>query len=237
MDASIYGAVAGAVTGAIQANAANAVARINSQLSNDVRAINNQTRQVVNQRNATLTALQRWAQDVRNSRVDEQIGRTQEALAVNFNRSRDARTRANFADSIRQAEEAGRMQASAAASGVTGSVVDVLNNTAKLKNAMKNQARVEAENQAASDFDQLEFESRWALEDQKDHSLIFDNPATLDYGRDIPYQSSVLSAAFAGGAQGGGGLSQIGSAVGSFFNTPKDNSIYGMLNTNRSVGD
>lgn len=237
MDASIYGAVAGAVSGAIETYGRNQVARINANLQNDVRNINNQTRTVINERNATLTGLQRWAQSVRNSRVDEQIGRTQTALAVNFNRSRDARTRANFADSIRQAEEAGRMQAAAASSGITGSVVDIVNSTARLKNGIKQQARIQEENQAAGDFDQLAFETRWALEDQKDHSLIFDSVNTLDYNTTVPFQSSVLSAAFAGGAQGGGGLSQIGSAVSSFFNTPKDNSIYGMLGTNRTVGD
>lgn len=237
MDASIYGAVAGAVSGAIETYGQNQVARINANLQNDVRSINNQTRTVQNERNAAITSLQRWAQTVRNSRVDEQIGRTQTALTVNFNRSRDARTRANFADSIRQAEEAGRMQAAAASSGVTGSVVDILNNTRALKNGMKAVARVDAENQALGDFNQLEFETRWALEDQKDNSLIFDNTNVLDYNTTIPYQSSVISAAFAGGAKGGGGMSQIGSAVSSFFNTPQDNSIFGMLNTNRGAGD
>ena len=221
MDASLYGAAAGAIVGVINANTANQISRTNARTSNALRDLNNQTLSVVNQRNATLTSLQRWAQDVRNSRVDEAIGRTQEALTVNFNRNRDARTRANFSDNIRQAEEAGRIQASAAVSGVTGSVVDVIDYTRRLKNGIKNNARVAMEGQIVSDEADKEFEARWALEDQKDHSIIFDNPQVLDYRTNTATESSLLSAGLAGAIQGGGGLKQVAGAFSGFFKEPK----------------
>jgi hypothetical protein len=193
--------------------------------------LNNQTIAATNARNSELTALQRWAQDVRNSRVNEAVARTQEALTVNFNRSRDARTRANFADNLRQAEEAGRMAAGAAASGVTGSVVGVIDATRQLKNELKNTARLDLEHQLVTDEKQKEFEARWALEDQKDSSLIFDNPQGLDYAKldfrtNIAQQASTVSAAIAGAIKGGGGLGQLGGAIvteyDKFFKTPVD---------------
>lgn len=215
MDASLVSGFTGAITSAISAQAASSIAKLQANTANQVRALNNGTVAAVNARNAQVTSLQRWAQGVRNSRVDDQIADTQEALTTNFNRSRDARTNANFSASIAQAEQAGRIQASAAASGVGGSVVDVVNMTFNLKNAVKEQARLDEERYIVVDQKQREFKAKWALEDQKDYSLIFDNLATLDYKTNLPATTAnVGSAALAGFISGAGGFKQAASAIG-----------------------
>jgi len=216
-------AVGNGIASYITASAQADVAEIQANSSNIIRAINNQTAQVVSKRNAVLTGLQRWAQGVRNDRVYESIGKSQEALAVNFNRSRDARTRANFAVNVRNAEEQGRMQAAAAASGITGSVVDVINTTNVLKQNMVRTATLDAERSINYDQQKREFDQRLALLDQLDNTLIFDNMERLDFGVTQPRQTTDPLAAAAAGV-GVKGFQAIGSAVGNFFNfdTPKD---------------
>lgn len=213
MDAGLISAGFGMLNGAIAQSGANAVARIQAGASNNIRAINNQTRQHITARNAALTSLQRWAQSVRNSRVTESIERTQEALTTNFNRQRDARTRANFATSTRQAEEQGRFAAAAATSGVTGSVVDVIDMTSRVRNNIQNEQRLAEENQLLLDENQTEFRSRWALLDNMDYSLIFDNPEILDAGTTQAQTGSVVGAAIGGAGQRG--LQSIVGAIGS----------------------
>lgn len=221
--ASAGSAVGSGIASFITASAQADVAEIQANSSNIIRQINNSTTRVVNQRNAVLTGMQRWAQGVRNDRVYEAVGKTQEALAINFNRARDARTRGNFAQNIRNAEESGRMAAAAAASGITGSVVDVINTTNVLKQNMQRTAVMDAEHQINYDEGKKEFDQRLALLDQMDHTLIFDNLERIDFGNTTARQTTNPLAAAAAGI-GVKGFQALGTAAGNFFNfdTPKD---------------
>ena len=229
MDAGLISAGFNMVSGAISAGYANDSALIQANASNNIRAINNQTAAAITSRNAALTGLQRWAQGVRNSRVTESIERTQEALTTNFNRQRDAKTRANFADATRHAEEQGRFAAAAAASGVTGSVVDIIDMTARVRNNISEQARISDENMAVYDQKKVEFETRWALLDNMDYSLIFDNPELIDARQTTAQTVNPLSAGI--GAMGINGLQSIVSAVGDYLSpTPGITQTVGQSN-------
>ena len=216
MDASLVSAGYGAIGSFFSISASNAVSRIQANAQNKITGINNETAKVLTQRNAALTGLQRWAQQVRNDRVMESIGLNQQALAINFNRSRDARTRQNFAANIRDAEQIGRQQAAAAASGVTGSVVDVVNQATQVKRGMEETARIAAERQVSYDYKLTEQQQYWSAIDQLDTGLIFDNPEMLDYSTSVAKTSNAGTAALTSFiTQGGlGGLA-------SFFQTPK----------------
>lgn len=237
-DASLYGgayaAIGSGIASAITASSDSRIAADDAKAANGIRAANNASSQAWADANAKITALQRWAQGVRNSRVYESVARNQEALATNFNRSRDARTRSNFSDSIRQAEEAGRMQAAAAASGITGSVVQVLDTTRELRNGIQDRDRVNTEAQVKSDFSLAQFQQRWAILDQLDNGLILDTPAKIDYGTTLARPTTSVGSAFIAGA-GAKGLQQIGIAAGNFFNFDKN--LPDPFGGNAGIGD
>ena len=209
----------------------NSVANIKAGAENRIRDINHATVDVVNQRNAALTSLQRWAQGVRNERVYEGLGNNQAAAATNFNRMRDARTRQNFATNVQQAEASGRMQAAAAASGVTGSVVDILNQATALKVSMAETARVSAEKQMTYDYRLGERQQTFAAYDQLDTGLIFDNPELYDYSRSV---ATTRNEGIAGLASFGasGGFSSIGNLFGSGASSSGGDSLGAFLALN-----
>lgn len=198
MDMSLISGMYSAVSGAYSAYSANSLASAQTDNANKIRAGNNTVTGAVNERNASITALQRWRQGVANSRVYEAVASNQEAMAVNFNRVRDQKARTNFSASIRQAEESGRQQAMAAVSGVTGSVVDVIDTTSRMRRGMEQQANVQSENYMLSDFNKAEFAQRWATLDSLDYSAIFDNTQIMDLGSNTAKQTSVLGAALGG---------------------------------------
>lgn len=224
-DVSMYGgayaAVAQGIAGAITAAGNSRIAADDAAAANGIRAANNAGSAAWGRANASITALQRWTQSVRNSRVYESVERNQEALAVNYNRSRDARTKGNFSQQIKQAEESGRMQAAAAASGVTGSVVQVLDTTRAIRNAIQDRDRINTEAQVKSDFSLAQFQQRWAILDQLDNGLILDTPAKVDYGTSVARPTTGIGSAFIAG-MGAKGLQQVGVAAGNFFNFDKN---------------
>jgi hypothetical protein len=198
MDMSMASGAYSAFSSVVSAYFANDVADAQAAGANQIRASNNRVTAAVNVRNSAITALQRWKQEVANSRVYEAVKSNQEALATNFNRARDQRTRQNFAVSIRNAEESGRQQASAAASGVTGSVVDVIDTTSRLKQGIEQQARHDAELQVDGDFKKKELATRLATMDSLDYSLVLDNVQQADYGVNTPKHINLLGAAISG---------------------------------------
>lgn len=198
MDMSLVSGGFSAANGLISAYYGNKVEGIKADAANKIRAGNNAVLAEVNKRNAGLSGLQRWRQEVSNSRVMEAVATNQDALAINFNRSRDARTRANFATNIRNAEESGRQQAAAAVSGVTGSVVDVINMTSRLKQNIERQTVVDTERQINYDFNRKQTAVRLATMDALDFSLIFDTTANLDYGSNTPKTTNLFGAMISG---------------------------------------
>lgn len=171
----------------------NRTARAQADTANYIRNLNNGVKKVENERDAVITATQRWRQSVYNDRVKEHAATDREVIETNFWRQRDARQRASFSDQIRYAEQEGRMAAAAAMSGVSGSVVDMLENTAKLRKGIEDQTRAEAESQFGYDKNKLEFGTYQADMDQFDYSLIFDHPQMLDFTRNIPQTVSLLN--------------------------------------------
>lgn len=169
------------------------IAGIQAEAANYVRAQNNTVIDAENKRDAVLTNTQRWKQSVTNTRVLENAGKDRETIEVNYWRQADARKRANFADQIKFAEEEGRMAAAAAVAGVSGSVVDMLNTTAKLRRGMEDTAQARAGRQFASDKERLQFSTYWAHLDEMDYSLIMDNPQIHDFGVNTPRGTSLLN--------------------------------------------
>lgn len=198
MDMSLVSGGFSAVNSALGAYYSNEVESIKANAANRIREGNNRVVGVVNQRNAEMTALQRWRQSVANSRVYEAVAANQEAMAINFNRARDMRTRAGFAANIRNAEESGRQQAAAAASGVSGSVVDVVNMTTRLKQGIERQAVKQTEGQLSYDFERKQEQARLATLDSLDFSLIFDNVQQVDYAINAPKRVDIFGAAISG---------------------------------------
>lgn len=234
MDMSLASGAMSGLNSMVGAYFGNKASKYTADASNKIRAINNQTAMVVSQRNAVLSGMQRWAQGVRNDRVYEGVAANQEALAVNFNRARDARTRQNFSVNIQQAEESGRQAAAAAASGVSGSIVDVIDMTTRLRNGIQNIARIEAEDQMVVDYGKQEFAQRWALLDSLDYSLIFDNMEQLDFGHTEAKSVNPLSAGVAGILGTKGAYGAIATGISNFFNTPStgNSSLDGFLTLN-----
>lgn len=233
MDMSLASAGANALAGFAIANINNGVAKFQAAAANTIRAGNNAVAVKVNARNAEITALQRWRQGVTNSRVYEAVAANQEALTTNFNRARDAKARTNFSTSIRAAEESGRQQAAAAASGVTGSVVDVIDTTSRLRRGMERTASVAAENQMLGDYDKQEFAQRWATLDSLDYSLIFDNQQLMDNGTSTAQTVSPWSAAISAGLGGKDTLKNVSNALADFkFGATENKGLDGFLALN-----
>ena len=172
---------------------ANRVAGIQADTANSIRGINNSVLAYTNARDAAITGLQRWRQTVHNSRVYENTAKDQEASEVNYARSKDARARASFSDQIRFAEEEGRMAASAAASGITGSVVDMLNATSRMRKGITDTAQAENNRLADSDHQRHLKSTYWANLDQLDYGLILDNPRSVDFRNDTAQTRSLVA--------------------------------------------
>ena len=219
LDVSLISAGSNFLNGVISQHFSNQSAKAVASSNAAIKAGNNTVVAAENERNASVTAMQRWALAVRNRRVKENVAANQEALAINFNRARDVKTRGNFADNVRQAEEAGRQAAAAAASGVTGSVVDVINDTTRLRNAMKNAARLDAEDQALGDFERMQLEQYAAGMDSLDFSVILDQTSNYDSTSTTAKTGNVFSAGFAN--IGGDGLKALSQSLAGML-SPKE---------------
>jgi hypothetical protein len=193
MDYGMVSSVGGVVGSIITTNAANHIAADQAKTQAYIRGKNNEVIAEENKRDAILTGIQRWRQSIYNKRVVQNAASDQEMLTTNFNRQRDARARGNFAEQVQYAEQAGRMQAQAAASGVTGSVVDVLNMTLRMKKGQEDTQYANTTAQLARDEATKEFSTYWSDMDRQDTSIIFDNPRMNDYGVSAPQQRSLIS--------------------------------------------
>lgn len=128
------GQMKGAVNRATAA-ANNRIEEVNAETSNRLRIAKNAE-------DASHKNLGRWAQSVNNNRQLDAGGAALEANVVNQLRGEDAAMRASFSDSIRAAEQEGASAAAAAASGVDGGIVDMINGSVVLRDSIVRQ-RVE----------------------------------------------------------------------------------------------
>lgn len=193
MDYGASSAAGSFISTVIATRSANKIAGINAAAANYVRGKNNEVVDAENARDSVLTGLQRWRQKVYNDRVMSNAVSDQEMLTVNFNRQQDARARASFSDQIHYAEQEGAMAAKAAASGITGSVVDILNMSLHMKKGMEDTQRAEADRQMTYDEGRKETSTWFANMDKMDTSLIMDNPRQHDYGVNIALRMSPLT--------------------------------------------
>lgn len=232
MDASLVAGGFNFLSGAITQSFANGAAKYQAATANNIRAGNNRVIDVANERNAILTATQRWAQTVRNSRVYENLTEVQAAQGSNFNRQRDARTKSNFAANVKFAEEDGRQAAAAAASGVTGSVVDVINTTSRVRKGIEEASRLQDEEYIDEDYKHAEFRTNLIAKDSIDYGIIFDNEQLHDFGNNIAKTGSVISA----GLANNGALKQLTQGLSTFKFQQEDGYTRGITG-NLSIGD
>jgi hypothetical protein len=123
-------------------------------------------------------SLARFNQSVNNSRVLAGAGDSAEVALVNYRRARDNADKGDFESQIAFAEQRGGQQAAAAASGLVGGVVDVVNSTTALRQARIEQASEETLRFAAFDAAKQQGDIIRAGIENMDNSSIIDG---LDY--------------------------------------------------------
>ena len=98
--------------------------------------------------------LARTIQKINNDRIMRAADKTYAAAATNLQRNRAARTTNNVLQQVAQAEAAGAYAANTASKGIGGSSADIIENTMRLRDGLKNQLQKEADSQA--DYDAVQ---------------------------------------------------------------------------------
>lgn len=191
-DMGLYSAGLSAIGSLAQGWATAGIASAQAAASKRITAANNKATAAINSRNEVLTGIQRWQQQVRNKRVLTKVENDQESSEVNYQRQMDMRTQQGFAMNIKAAEQSGRQQAAAAASGVTGSVVDVIDGTSVLRQHIAQKAFDTTNSQLSYDHQRQQTSQRLADLDQMDYSIILDNNVLQDYTQTVQQRTSVL---------------------------------------------
>lgn len=182
------------------ASVQKAEAKIASQLSKAQAENANLVRTEANKLAAATGALARWTQSVNNNRRLDQGAKEREAALVNYRRQMDAGVHQRLSESIREAEAMGSAAARQAASGVTGSVGDMVSASIALRDSISRQ--IVKDRQGMADFDQRRRLAN--IQSQMvgglDNSLIFD---AIDYNTNVgqtytapsPYMAALGAAA------------------------------------------
>lgn len=98
--------------------------------------------------------LARAIQKINNDRIMRAADKTYAAAATNLQRARAARTTNAIMQQVAQAEAAGAYAANTASKGIGGSSADIIENTMRLRDGLKNQLQKEADSQA--DYDAVQ---------------------------------------------------------------------------------
>lgn len=106
-----------------------------------------------NELGAAQSSLSNWMRSVNNQRTIDAAGEAYNATGENLSRMWQQSTTGSLQRRVQANEQLGAIQASAAAAGVGGSTVDLINGTLKLRNAMLNAEIEKQEGQAT--YDQL----------------------------------------------------------------------------------
>lgn len=197
---AVKGALGNVLSGAKQMAAIeNKVSAANAEAANKVRAASSASL-------AAQASLDRWTQSVENSRRLRAGGAALEANTVNLLRQRDANTIRTLSGEIEQAEQFGNAAAVAAFSGIGGEVVDMVNSTTSLRNAIIEQRAADVQHMV--DFDALRQQGNimQSMVEGLDSSIVIES---LDYGRNVATVKkvpSVLQSALTSG---------LGAAIGS----------------------
>lgn len=168
-----------------QAKANNRVRRAQAEAEDKLRPAKNQAA-------AAQSALAMWSQSVNNQRRARTIGGQMEAGMVNTLRGKDQTTGGGFVSSIRNAEQAGAQAAASAASGVSGSVVDMVAGATALRRRIGEESAARTAGMLDSDFARRTAELSSQLVSGLDTSTTM---AGLDYNRTILQQQREISGA------------------------------------------
>lgn len=98
--------------------------------------------------------LSRSIQKINNDRIMRAADKTYAAAATNLQRNRARRTTNVVLQQVAQAEAAGAYAANTASKGIGGSSADIIENTMRLRDGLKNQLQKEADSQA--DYDAVQ---------------------------------------------------------------------------------
>ena len=98
--------------------------------------------------------LARSIQKINNDRIMRAADKTYAAAATNLQRTRDAKTTNALLQQVAQAEAAGAYAANTASKGIGGSSADIIENTMRLRDSLKNQLQQDADSQA--DYDAVQ---------------------------------------------------------------------------------
>jgi len=183
------GMIGGAVAGYFGNMASQAQADADNRLSIVNRDAKTLVRGAQNAFAAAKGSLNRWTQSVNNNRRLDAGGRALEDNMVNFQRNNDNMTARGFSDQIKMAEQIGQQAASAAAAGVSGGVVDMIDTTTALKHSIVNE-QVKASGETAA-FDAAHRAGSIAMETMQglDGSIILDS---LDYNREYAQKTAKI---------------------------------------------
>lgn len=171
------------MAGRVEAERNNEISQVNAQAGNSVRVAKNAAV-------AASNTLARWVQSVSNNRRLDQGGDAIEANAVNYRRASDAGLTHSFSSSIRDSEQAGVQAAQAAASGVDGNVVDMINTSVALRNSIVKQGIEDSGNYADYDAAQRAGNIMHQMVGGLDNSVVLDS---LDYNVDFAKTQPVFS--------------------------------------------
>lgn len=203
-----WAALAGGIQQKYHGYAERAVIQANNRLSKQNAESKNLLRQASNAAEASKGNLARWVQSVNNQRRMDSAGEALEMNIVNARRQGDSALNAGFSQSLQAAEQAGQMVASAAAAGVSGDVVDMVNTSAALRDSIVRQEFSERIDLAASDTARRAGNIMSQMVGGLDSTLLLDN---LDYNIDIatftPWKSTAynfVQGAFKGMGMGSG---------------------------------
>lgn len=201
-------ALVGAANGLIQGQATRATAKANNRISQVNADTRNKTRVFSNAAEMAKGRLARFEQGLMNNRLLDTAGNNQAAVTQNFIRGQDAQTQQGLSRAIGEAEQQGAMAAAAGAVGQIGGVVDMVNTSTRLRDAIVE--RQVQDNQTLQSYDNAKQRGKVMSQALRsmDSSIIVD---TLDWNKDYATITPVVSN-WANAIQGAGasfGATQI----------------------------
>lgn len=180
----------GAANGLLQGQAGQATARANNRISQANADTRNKTRVFSNAAEMAKGRLARFEQGLMNNRLLDTAGNNQAAVTQNFIRGQDAQTQQGLSRAIGEAEQQGAMAAAAGAVGQIGGVVDMVNTSTRLRDAIVE--RQVQDNQTLQSYDNAKQRGQVMSQAIRsmDSSIIVD---TLDWNKDYATLTPVIS--------------------------------------------
>lgn len=190
----------------------NQLIKVQNAHNQAIAEINNSLRKEQNSTAAAWAATRNWQQAYNNNQVLKNAGVNVTATSINTARHQDATSIANLNKRTADMEQRGAAAAAQAASGVSGSVGDMISGTIALRQAMTDEQVRRTGSMAAIDAAQRSGDiMRQAVSNLGNEYIT----AQLDYGFDIAKKQETMSpfARFYQAAGGAQGVLDVGSVV------------------------